>query len=105
MNTLQNGATPTSDGNVMFRLYMAGRAPNSLRALANLKVICETYLLNHYQIEVINILEDPMRAFADDVLLTPTLVKFAPAPAWRIVGSLNDHSAVLIALGLEEDRE
>ncbi len=91
-----------SDGMVLFRLYVAGRAPNSLRALSNIRAICETHLADHCQIEVINILEDPMRALADDVLLTPTLVKIAPPPSWQIVGNLSDHSAVLIALGLEE---
>lgn len=88
---------------VIFRLYLAGRMPNSLRALSNLKVICETYLPDRYQIEVIDILENPMRALSDDILLTPTLVKIAPPPAWQIVGNLSEHSTVLLALGLEED--
>jgi circadian clock protein KaiB len=103
MKPRENNGMKNRDDVVTFRLYVAGRAPNSLRALANLEMICQEYLTDHYQIEVVNILEYPMRALADDVLLTPTLVKVSPPPGWQIVGSLSDHSAVLIALGIKED--
>lgn len=91
------------DDIVVFRLYIAGRAPNSLRAQSNLKAICDRYLPDQTQVEIIDILMDPIRALDDDVLLTPTLVKVSPLPAWQIVGNLSDHSAVLAALGLESD--
>ncbi len=91
-------------GMFVFRLYIAGRAPHSLRAMANLTAICEDYLIGRYEIELIDILIDPLRALADDILLTPTLVKIAPQPVCQIVGSLSDRPAVLLALGIEEAR-
>lgn len=100
----QNSSDPLRlpDGNqtIIFRLYVAGHAPNSVRARYNLKVICDTYLADCSQIEVVNILDEPMRALKDGILMIPTLVKIAPPPTWQIVGNLNDHTTVLIALGL-----
>ncbi|MBC7781686.1 MAG: circadian clock protein KaiB [Proteobacteria bacterium] len=82
------------------RLYIAGDAPNSLRALANLKALCRDSLASVHELEIVDVLRDPQRALADGVFLTPTLVKFAPAPERRIVGSLSDLPPVLDALGL-----
>jgi circadian clock protein KaiB len=82
------------------RLYIAGDAPNSLRALANLKALCHARLSERHEIEVVDVLLDPERALADEVYLTPTLVRLSPGPSRRIVGSLSDITPVLEALGL-----
>jgi circadian clock protein KaiB len=95
-----NAAAPLPEGIYVFRLYVVGTAPNSLRAVANLRALCQKYLLNHYQLEIIDILDNPLRALEDEVLLTPTLVKLAPAPVTRLIGNLNDHAGVLSALGI-----
>ena len=87
---------------IELRLYIAGESPNSLRALANLKAICEDCLLGQHSLEVVDILDDAMRPIADDILVTPTLLKVAPMPLQRIIGDLNDRSQVLLALGMEE---
>jgi circadian clock protein KaiB len=84
-----------------FRLYVAGDASNSARAFTNLNALCRVYLPGRHTIEVVNVFEEPKRAFADDILMTPTLVKFSPAPAVRIIGTLSQISIVLHALGLE----
>ena len=84
-----------------FRLYVAGDAQNSAQAKANLAAFCQTYLLDRHDIEVVNVFEEPKRALADGILMTPTLVKLAPAPApKRIVGTLSQTQPVLRALGL-----
>lgn len=88
-----------SSGPVELRLYVAGEAPNSVRALANLQAL----LAGHegaYRLEVVDVLESPLRALTDGILLTPTLVKSAPAPAWKLVGDLSDTGRVRAALGL-----
>ncbi len=85
-----------------FRLYLAGDAQNSLLAVANLRSLCRTYLSECHQIEVVDVLQDPKRAFADGIFMTPTLIKFAPTPMRRIVGTLSQTTTVLQALGLEE---
>ena len=83
-----------------FRLYVAGDALNSAQALANLSVLCRTYLPDRHEIEVVDVFREPKRALTDGILMTPTLVKLAPPPARRIVGTLSRTQTVLQALGL-----
>ncbi len=84
-----------------FRLYVAGDAPNSAQAQANLNTLCETHLQGRYEIEVVDVLKAPMLALKDNVLMTPTLLKLSPAPVRRIVGALSRMQIVLDTLGLE----
>ncbi len=85
---------------VVIRLYIAGSAPNSVRAMANLGSICDEYLKDNYELEIIDILKQPLRALVDGVLLTPTLSKVSPPPATKLVGDLRAKNDVLMALGL-----
>ena len=84
-----------------FRLYVAGDAPNSAQARANLDAICRSYLPDWHDIEVVDVLREPKRALDDRILMTPTLVKLSPSPSRRIVGTLSQREPVLQALGLE----
>lgn len=83
-----------------FRLYVAGNAPNSAEALGNLHRICELHLPDRHEIEVIDVFCAPKRALAEGVFMTPALVRVAPAPSRRIVGTLRETETVLQALGL-----
>ena len=85
---------------VLLRLYVAGRAPNSVQAIANLEAICREHLKEH-KLEVVDVLEYPRRAMADGVLVTPSLSKLAPGPATSVVGNLSDKARVLAALGVK----
>ena len=85
-----------------FRLYVAGSAGNSVLAIQNLNSICRAYLPGQYEIEHIDVFEEPQRALADIVVMTPTLIKLSPKPICRIVGTLSESKNVLSALGLEE---
>jgi circadian clock protein KaiB len=92
---------PKSKPEFKFRLYVAGDAQNSAQALANLTALCRDYLVDRHAIEVVNVFREPKRALADGILMTPTLVKLAPAPSpRRIVGTLSQTKPVLQALGL-----
>ncbi len=84
-----------------FRLYVAGDAPNSAQALANLTALCLTYLPERHEIEVVDVFREPNRALADGIFMTPTLVKLAPSPVQMIVGTLSQLQPVLQALGLK----
>jgi circadian clock protein KaiB len=84
------------------RLYIANNAPNSLRAVANLAAICREYLKGRFTLETIDVLEHPLRALADGILVTPSLAKLSPLPATKIVGNLGERADVLRALGIEE---
>jgi circadian clock protein KaiB len=90
---------------VVMRLYIVNNAPNSLRAVANLEAICKEHLEDNFKLEIIDVLETPLRALADGILVTPSLTKVSPSPAARIVGNLSDKSSVLHALGIEESVE
>lgn len=87
-----------------FKVYVAGAAPNSLRALANLYAIVRQFLPENHSVEVIDILEDPLAALRDGILVTPTVVKLSPLPQRKLLGNLDDRDKVLLALGLDVDR-
>jgi len=84
-----------------FRLFVADDAQNGAQAKANLAAFCRTYLPDQHDIEVVDVLLEPKRALADGIFMTPTLIKLAPAPRRRIVGTLSQTEVVLQALGLE----
>jgi circadian clock protein KaiB len=82
------------------RLYVAGQTPKSIRAFANLKALCEEHLKGRHQVEVIDLLERPQLARADQIVATPTLVRKHPQPVRKIIGDLSDTERVLVDLGL-----
>ena len=86
---------------VLLRLYIAGGAPNSIQAIANLKAICKEYLKDGHRLEVVDVLEHPRRAMADGVLVSPSLTRVHPLPGVSLVGNLSDKAKVLHALGLK----
>lgn len=83
-----------------FRLYIAADAPNSTQALVNLTALCHTHLQDRHEIEVVDVFREPKRALADGIFMTPTLIKLAPAPVRRIVGSLSELQTMLETLGI-----
>jgi circadian clock protein KaiB len=93
-------AIPPVTTTVVMRLYIANNAPNSVRAVANLAAICKEHLVDKFKLEIIDVLEYPLRALADGILVTPSLAKLSPAPTAKIVGNLSEKSAVLHALGI-----
>ena len=86
---------------VVLRLYISGSAPNSVRAVANLEAICREHLKGVHTLEIVDILEHPLRAMADGVLVTPSLTKVSPLPAASVFGNLSDKNKVLLALGIK----
>lgn len=84
------------------RLYIAGQTPRSVAALANLKRIGEQHLKGRYEIEVIDLLENPTLAKGDQILAVPTLVKNLPPPLRKIIGDLSDTERVLVGLDLRQ---
>jgi circadian clock protein KaiB len=93
------------DGEVWrLRLYVAGQSPRSLRALTNLKTLCEEHLPGSYEIEIIDLVEQPALARRDDVLAIPTLVRRLPVPRCMIIGDLSNTERVLLALHLQPGR-
>jgi circadian clock protein KaiB len=84
-----------------FRLYIAGGTVNSLQAISNLAALCRAHLPDRHHIEIVDVFREPKRALADGILMTPTLVKLAPGPTVKIVGTLSQTETVIQALGLD----
>ena len=82
------------------RLYVAGQTPKAVRAIANLRKICEEHLAGRYRIEVIDLLENPQLGRGDQILALPTLVRRLPAPMKRIIGDLSNTEKVLVGLDI-----
>jgi circadian clock protein KaiB len=82
------------------RLYVAGQTPKSILALANLRKICEEHLQGRYEIEVIDLTENPQLAQGDQILALPTLVRRLPEPIKKIIGDLSNTERVLVGLDL-----
>ena len=84
------------------RLYVAGQTVKSLAAFENLKKICDEYLPGQYQIEVIDLLEQPQLARGDQIIALPTLVRKLPIPIRKIIGDLSNTERVLVGLDLRQ---
>ena len=82
------------------RLYVAGQTPKSALALKNLQQICEAYLQGRYEIEVIDLRQNPQLASGDQILALPTLVRRLPEPIKKIIGDLSNTERVLVGLDL-----
>ncbi len=83
-----------------FRLYIADDALNSALAVTNLTALCQEHLPDRHEIEIVDVFQEPKRALADGIFVTPTLIKLAPSPTRKIVGTLSQTQPVLQALGL-----
>jgi circadian clock protein KaiB len=81
------------------RLYIAGNAPNSVRAIDNLRAFCADRLFDGHELEIVDLLKEPSRALADGIIVTPTLLKLSPLPALRVIGNLSDTAKLTLSLG------
>jgi circadian clock protein KaiB len=81
------------------RLYVAGAAPYSLRAIDNLRAMCDANFSGRCSLEIVDVLKEPLRALSDDILVTPTLVKLSPGARTCVIGDLSDERKVLSVLG------
>ena len=84
------------------RLYIAGDSPKSRAALINLRRICEEQLHGAYEIEVIDLLEEPKLAKTHQIVAIPTLIRQLPEPMKRVIGDLSDSDKALISLDLSK---
>ena len=82
------------------RLYVADASPKSLKALANLKRLCAEQLDSRYEIEVIDLVQQPQLAAGDEIIAIPTLVRRLPVPMRKIIGDLSDSERVIVGLQL-----
>ena len=86
----------------LLRLYITGSTSRSILAITNLKKICEEYLEGRYELEVIDLYQEPSLAIGDQIIAAPTLIKKLPLPFRRIIGDMSDKEKVLFGLDLKD---
>jgi circadian clock protein KaiB len=96
-----SSAASQAENTYLLRLYVAGQTPKSILAFRNLKQICEEHLHGRYEIEVIDLIQNPQLAQGDQILALPTLVRRLPEPIKKIIGDLSNTDRVLVGLDLQ----
>jgi circadian clock protein KaiB len=86
------------------RLFIAGTTPRSQDAIANIKQLCEELLAGQYDLEVVDVYQQPERARIEQIVAVPTLLKLSPTPRKRLIGDLSERSAVMKGLGIRSER-
>lgn len=84
------------------KLFVTGASPNSAKAIDNLKNICEQYPDREYDLEIIDVYQQPLRAKEEQIVALPMLLKFFPLPVKKLIGDLSDTNKVLKGLGLNQ---
>ncbi len=86
----------------VLRLYVTGTTPQSMRAVTNVKKFCEEYLIGRYELEVIDLYQQPQLAQGEQIIAAPTLIKKLPLPLRRIIGDMSKTERVLVGLDLQK---
>ena len=92
---------PESEGTYLLRLYVSGMTPRSVRAIEKIKEICRTRLKHRYELEVIDIYQQPEMGKSDQIVAVPTLLKKLPTPLRKFIGDLSNTEKILIGLDLK----
>ena len=90
----------SDEARYLLRLYVTGLTPNSLRAIDNIKKICEEYLNGCYELEVIDIFQNPVLAQDEQIIAAPTLIKKLPEPLRKFIGDMSRTEKILMGLDL-----
>lgn len=86
--------------NYVLRLYVSGATPRSAIAIENIKGICEAHLQGRYDLQVIDIYQQPELARSAEIIAAPTLIKQLPLPLRKVLGDLSETEKVLVGLDL-----
>ena len=96
-------AEEDNPGSFVLELFVSGASPNSMRAIVNLKHLCETYLPGRYSLEIIDVYQQGIVAKNAQIIALPLLIKKFPLPERRIIGDMSETKKLLHGLGLEVD--
>jgi circadian clock protein KaiB len=94
----------TDKGNYVLRLYVSGMTPNSVRAIENVRKLCAEYLEGRYQLEIIDIYQQPIFAKEGQIIAAPTLVKELPEPLRKFIGDMSQTERILLGLDVRTKR-
>jgi circadian clock protein KaiB len=96
------GAAKAKRPRYVLRLYVAGTTPQSVRAIASIKAVCEEHLAGLYSLEVVDIYQQPTLARDRQIVAVPTLIKELPRPLRMLVGDMSNRERVLVGLDIVE---
>ncbi|RZK92667.1 MAG: circadian clock protein KaiB [Hymenobacter sp.] len=88
------------EADYVLHLFITGATPNSMRAVHNIKEICEEHLAGRYELLIIDIYQQPQLAREEQLVAAPTLIRQRPLPRRQLVGDLSNRAAVLLSLGV-----
>lgn len=97
----EQAAADQSQGQYVLTLYVAGMRPRSQRAIDNIRRLCDEHLAGRYELQIIDIYQQPALAEGSQIVAAPTLVKKLPPPLRQIIGDMSDDGRVLVALGVK----
>ena len=100
LKAMEAAASAKAGACYVLRLYLAGPTPQSTRAVVNIRKICEEHLKGRYELEVVDILQNPQAARQDQIVAAPTLAKISPLPSRRFIGDLSQTGRLLKGLDL-----
>ncbi len=102
---LEAAAGKAQDTQYVLRLYVAGISPRSQQAILSVKALCEEHLAGRYDLQVIDIYQQPVLTKGEQIIAAPTLIKKLPLPLRRLIGSMADEQKVLVGLDLRPKTE
>ena len=85
----------------VLRLYITGMTPRSQRAIQNVRKLCEEHLCGHYELQVIDIYQEPDEVKSEEILAAPTLIKKLPLPLRKLIGDMSKPDRILVSLGIK----
>ena len=91
--------------NYVLRLYVTGMTPRSIRAVENVRAICEEHLHGRYDLEVVDIYQQPTLAAGEQIIAAPTLIKKLPLPLRKVIGDMSSTERVLVGLDLRRSEQ
>ncbi len=95
-----NTAPPAAAERYVLRLFVTGMTPRSIRAVLNLRTICNHFLEGRYDLEVVDIYQQPVLAKGEQIIAAPTLIKKLPLPMRRMIGDMSNQESVLLGLDI-----
>lgn len=99
---LAESAKKRKNEKYLLKLYVTGSTTNSVKAISNIREICDTYLKGRYDLQIIDLYKDPGLATSEQIIAAPTLIRKLPAPLRRIIGDLSETEKVLAGLEIEQ---
>ena len=95
----------SAEKHYVLRLYVTGSTPHSTRAITNIRKLCEEYLEDRYDLEVVDMSQNPALAEGEQIIAAPTLIRKLPLPLRRFIGDMSNTERILLGLDLRELNE